>query len=246
MKMFITTASTGFLLLYASLVCAGAPAVATKAQTEPTRTSAHVASVNASAHATRVQTSTSTATVKTSTHVMPAKASPDTLPKYRIGPGDVLKVFVWRNPELSATVPVLPDGRISTPLDSDMPAVGKTTAQLARDIKHKLAQYIKHPVVNVMVMTPHDALSQVSVIGEVEHPESLPYSVGLTVLQAILDVGGPNKWAALSDAKIVRRVGVTTKTIHVNLYALLQQGRLSQNLPLKAGDVIVVPSSSFF
>lgn len=166
-------------------------------------------------------------------------------PQYRIGPGDVLKVFVWQNPDLSVTVPVLPDGRISTPLDGDMQAVGKTTTELSHDIQKRLAKYLKDPVVNVMVTSPHAALSQVSVIGEIAHPESLPFSTGMTVMNAVLDAGGPTEWAALSDAKIVRKTNTGTKTIHVNLYALLDHGDMKDNLPLKVGDVIVIPTSTF-
>lgn len=169
----------------------------------------------------------------------------DVSPQYRIGPGDVLKIFVWQNPDLSVTVPVLPDGRISTPLDGDMQAVGKTTSELSKDIQERLAKYLKDPVVNVMVTSPHAALSQVSVIGEINHPESLPFSTGMTVMNAVLDAGGPTEWADLSGAKIVRQVDGKTKTIHVNLYALLDHGDLSQNLRLKVGDVIVIPTSHF-
>lgn len=169
----------------------------------------------------------------------------DPSPQYRIGPGDILKIFVWQNPDLSVTVPVLPDGRISTPLDGDMAAVGKTTTELSRDIEHKLARYLKNPVVNVMVTSPHAALSQVSVIGEIAHPESLPFSTGMTVMQAVLDAGGPTQWAKLSDAKIVRHIDGKTTTIHVNLYKLLDHGDLRQNVTLKVGDVVVIPTSYF-
>src|SRR4029077_15433535 len=116
----------------------------------------------------------------------PAAVSPD----YLIGPGDSLHVYVFQNEELSVTVPVRPDGKISTPLVEDMVAVGKTPTQLARDIEKVLAAYVKSPQVNVIATLPVSAFSQVKVIGQVVKPQSLPYREGMTVLDALLSVGG--------------------------------------------------------
>ena len=105
---------------------------------------------------------------------------------YVIGPGDTLQVFVWRNPELSSTVPVRPDGKISTPLVEDMVAVGKSPAELARDIEKVLAEYVRSPTVNVIVANAASALSQIKVVGEVKAPQSMPYRDGLRVLRRLM------------------------------------------------------------
>ena len=124
--------------------------------------------------------------------------------QYVIGPGDTVQVFVWRNPELSVTVPVRPDGKISTPLVEDLVAVGKTSSQLAREIEKALAEYIRSPQVNIIVTNPVSTYSQVKVIGEVVTPQSVPYREGLTVLDVVLAVGGLTEFAAGNRAKIVR------------------------------------------
>jgi polysaccharide export outer membrane protein len=171
----------------------------------------------------------------------PAVTSPD----YMIGPGDTLQVFVWQNPELTVTVPVRPDGKISTPLDEDMPAVGKTPSQLARDIERVLAEYVRSPRVNVIVTMPASAFSQVKVIGQVLHPAAVPYRQGMTVLDALLAVGGLGTFAAGNRAHVVRTVDGRETEIRVRLEALVNNGDMSQNLPLRPGDVLVVPESRF-
>ena len=175
---------------------------------------------------------------------MPRPAAAAT-PTYIIGPGDVLKIFVWRNPDLSVTVPVRPDGKISTPLDEDMVAVGKTPGQLAHDIANKLSEYVRSPHVNVIVIKPASVFSQVKVIGQVTHPEAIAYRSGMKVLDAILAVGGLTEYAAGNRARIVRMVDGTEKDIPVHLSSLVNEGDMSQNLPLKPGDVLVVPESRF-
>ncbi|MBV9696176.1 MAG: polysaccharide biosynthesis/export family protein, partial [Gammaproteobacteria bacterium] len=107
---------------------------------------------------------------------------------YIIGPGDTLQVFVWRNPELSVTVPVRPDGKISTPLVENMVAVGKSSPQLARDMESVLGEYVRSPKVNIIVTTAASAFSSVKVVGQVVHPQSIPYREGMTVLDAVLAV----------------------------------------------------------
>lgn len=166
-------------------------------------------------------------------------------PDYIIGPGDVLDIFVWQNKDLSVTVPVRPDGKISTPLDEDMVAVGKTPSQLARDIEQKLSQYVRSPQVNVIVTTPTSVFSQVKVIGQVNHPQAIAYRDGMTVLDAILQVGGLTEYAAGNRARIVRMVDGKEQDIPVRISALVNSGEMSQNLLLKAGDVLVVPESRF-
>ena len=171
--------------------------------------------------------------------------APPVSPDYLIGPGDVLQVFVWRNPDLSVTVPVRPDGKISTPLDEDMPAVGKTPSRLGRDIEIRLAEYVRSPHVNIIVTRPASVFSQVKVIGEVSHPAAIGYRKGMAVLDAVLAVGGLTQYAAGNRARIVRMTNGTETHIRVRLSALVNRGDMSQNIPLQPGDVLVVPESRF-
>jgi polysaccharide export outer membrane protein len=164
---------------------------------------------------------------------------------YRIGPGDTLKVYVFQNEELSATIPVRPDGKISTPLVEDMVAVGKSPSQLARDIEKSLAEYVKSPKVNVVVMVAASVFSQVKVIGQVKMPQALPYRDGMTVLDAVLAVGGLGQFAAGNRAHIVRSENGKQLEIKVKLDALVNSGDMKQNLLLKPGDVLVVPETRF-
>jgi len=172
---------------------------------------------------------------------VPATVSPD----YLIGPGDSLHVYVFQNEELSATVPVRPDGKISTPLVEDMVAVGKTPSQLARDIEKTLAVYVKSPKVNVVVMSAMSIFSQVKVIGQVKVPQALPYRDGMTVLDAVLAVGGLGQFAAGNRAHLVRTENGKQTEIKVKLDALVNDGDMKQNLALKPGDVLVVPETRF-
>lgn len=162
---------------------------------------------------------------------------------YMIGPGDTLQVFIWRNPELTTTVPVRPDGKISTPLVEDMVAVGKTPSVLARDIEKVLAEYVRSPQVNVIVTLPTSAFSQVKVIGQVLRPQSVPYRDGLTVLDAVLAVGGLAPFAAGNRGKVVRTVNGKTTEIKVKISNLVNNGDMRQNIALQPGDVIVIPES---
>jgi polysaccharide export outer membrane protein len=164
---------------------------------------------------------------------------------YIIGPGDTLQVFVWRNAELSSTVPVRPDGKISTPLVEDMVAVGKTPSQLARDVEKVLGEYVRSPQVNIIVTQPLSAFSQVKVIGQVLKPQSLPYHEGMTVLDALLTVGGLGPYAAGNRAKVVRMSSGQQTEISVNLGRIIDKGDMTQNIRLQPGDVIVVPETRF-
>lgn len=166
-------------------------------------------------------------------------------PDYRIGPGDSLQIYVWQNPDLSVTVPVRQDGRVSTPLVEDMLAAGKTASQLARDIETVLAEYVKSPKVNVFVMIAVSALSQVKVTGQVKTPEALPYHEGMTVLDAVLAAGGLTDFAAGNRAKVVRTVDGKQQDIKIRLDKLLEKGDMSQNIRLRPGDVLLVPQSRF-
>jgi len=164
---------------------------------------------------------------------------------YLIGPGDTLQVFVWQSPDLSTTVAVRPDGRISTPLVEDMVAVGKTPSGLASDIETALATYIRSPEVSVIVSNAVGVLSQVQVIGQVTNPSGVPYRAGLRVLDVLLQVGGLTEFAAPNRAILLRTENYKEKKIKIRIGDLLDDGDLSQNLELKPGDVIVVPQTWF-
>jgi polysaccharide export outer membrane protein len=164
---------------------------------------------------------------------------------YIIGPGDTLEVFVWRNQELSVTVPVRPDGKISTPLVENMVAVGKTAPQLARDLEGVLSEYVRQPKVNIIVTTAASAYSLVKVVGQVTRPQALPYREGMTVLDAVLSVGGLTQFASGNRSRIVRVENGRETIIHVKLADLVNNGDVRQNVPLKPGDVLVVPQSIF-
>lgn len=164
---------------------------------------------------------------------------------YVIGPGDTLQVFVWRNPELTTTVPVRPDGKISTPLVEDMVAVGKTPSVLARDIEKVLSAYVRSPQINVIVTLPASVFSQIKIIGQVVRPQSIAYRDGITVLDAVLAVGGLGPFAAGNRAKLVRNEAGKSKEIKLKLSDLVNNGDMRQNLALRPGDVIVIPESRF-
>jgi polysaccharide biosynthesis/export protein len=164
---------------------------------------------------------------------------------YIIGPGDTLEVFVWRNQELSVTVPVRPDGKISTPLVEDMVAVGKTPPQLARDMEKVLSEYVRSPKVNIIVTNAASAFSLVKVVGQVQHPSALPYREGMRVLDAILAVGGLTQFASGNRARIVRMENGKETVIHVKVADLVNGGDVNQNPLLRPGDILVVPQSIF-
>lgn len=175
----------------------------------------------------------------------PAPAA-STEPEYVIGPGDTVQVFVWRNPELSVTVPVRPDGKISTPLVEDMVAVGRTSSELAREMEKVLAEYIRSPQVNIIVTNPVSTYSQIKVIGEVATPQSIPYREGLTVLDVVLAVGGLTDFASGNRAKIVRKdENGKPVEIRVKLDSLVRKGRIRENVDVQPGDILIVPESFF-
>ena len=165
---------------------------------------------------------------------------------YLIGPGDTLNVVVWRSPELSVTIPVRPDGKISTPLVEDMVASGKTTAQLARDIEQGLTKYVQNPVVTVIVTNFVGRYSeQVRVIGEAAKPQALSYRANMTLLDVMIAVGGITDFANGNQASILRTSGGKTQQFGVRLRDLVKGGDLSANVPMRPGDVLVIPQSFF-
>ncbi|GAA5160636.1 XrtA/PEP-CTERM system exopolysaccharide export protein [Viridibacterium curvum] len=164
---------------------------------------------------------------------------------YVIGPGDSLNIVVWRNPELSMNVPVRPDGRITTPLVEDLQASGKSAKALARDIEKQLSNYIRDPVVTVIVTSFVGAYSeQIRVVGEASKPQVLSYRQNMTLLDVMIAVGGLTQFADGNNATILR-TAEGNKQYRVRLKDLLKRGDVSANVEVKPGDVLVIPESWF-
>ena len=166
--------------------------------------------------------------------------------RYLIGPGDTLQISVWHNAELSATVPVRPDGRISTPLVPDVIAAGRTPEDLSHDLESRLKKFVSDPLVTVIVSSfvgPYD--QQIRIVGEAATPKAIPYLAHMTVLDAMISAGGLTPYAAGNRAKIVRRVDGKDVEMTVRLTDLLKDGDLSANADLRPGDIIIIPQSFF-
>jgi polysaccharide export outer membrane protein len=165
--------------------------------------------------------------------------------KYVIGPGDSLNIVVWRNPELSTTVPVRPDGKFTSPLIEDMIAIGKNPTDLAREIETRLKKYIQDPVVTVIVSGFSGPTSeQIRVVGQATKPQALPYRQNMTLLDVMIAVGGITEFAAGNRAVLVRAVE-NNKEYGVRLRDLLKGGDVSANVEMLPGDVIIIPESWF-
>lgn len=169
-------------------------------------------------------------------------------PDYVIGPGDNLQVSVYRMPELSATLPVRPDGRMSLPLIPDIEAAGKTPTQLAKDIEGQLRQYVREPTVSVMV-TSFTGMPgrQVRIIGEAAQPMTIPYVEGMTVLDVVIRAGGLTRYAAGNRAEIIRRENPEARpqAIRVRLSDLIRDGDISQDIAMRPGDTLIIPQGWF-
>lgn len=166
---------------------------------------------------------------------------------YLIGVDDQIQVSVWRNPELSVTVPVRPDGMISVPLVGDVLAGGRTPMSVAEAIRGKLGAYVRDPNVTVIVteLRSHEYLSRVRVTGAVTSPRSLPYRQGMTVLDAVLEAGGPNQFASAERSRLYRQQDDESTVMKVELDAILKKGDLETNYRLQPGDIITVPERLF-
>ena len=165
---------------------------------------------------------------------------------YLIGPGDSVNIIVWRNPEVSLTVAVRPDGKITTPLVEDLAASGKTSTQLARDIEQALGKFIQQPVVTVIVTNfsgPYG--EQIRVIGEAAKPQALPYRLGMSLMDVLIAVGGVTDFAAGNKASIIRVREGTQQQLRVRLDDLLKDGDISANVMMRPGDVLLIPESFF-
>jgi polysaccharide export outer membrane protein len=166
--------------------------------------------------------------------------------EYHIGAGDALNIFVLNHADLSQQVPVRPDGLISTPLIEDMRAAGKTPSELARDMEKALSDYVRSPKVNVIVTTFVGTYAdQIRVVGQAAHPQALPFKAGMTLLDVMIQVGGLAEFAAGNRARLVRRVEGKEITFRVKLDDLLHKGEIKANMPVKPGDVLIIPESRF-
>ena len=166
--------------------------------------------------------------------------------EYVIGPGDVLNVFVYHAPDLSATLPVRPDGRISVPLISDVQAAGKTPTQLGQELSDSLKKYVKEPNVTVMVTSfngPFDR--QIKVVGEAVQPTAIPYRDHMTLLDVMIEAKGLTRFAAGNRAEIVRGTGAARTIIPVHVGDLLRDGEISQNVEMRPGDTLIIPQTWF-
>ena len=164
---------------------------------------------------------------------------------YVIGPGDSVNIVVWRNPELSTSVPVRPDGKITAPLVEDLPAMGKDSSTLARDIEKQLAKFIRDPVVTVIVggfVGPYS--EQIRVIGEAANPQTLAYKQKMTLLDVMIAVGGLTDFADGNGASILR-TAEGNKQYSVRIRDLVKRGDVSANVEMRPGDVLIIPQSWF-
>lgn len=175
------------------------------------------------------------------------KAQPDVIKEYVLGPSDIVQVSVWRNPDLSATVPIRPDGRISVPLVGDIQASGLAPETLARHIEKRLEIFLRQPQVSVVVtdMASYEFTSRVRVTGAVVAPISIPYRSGMTILDLVLTAGGANEFAALHKATLYRTLKGKSVAIPVHLDEILYEGDIVTNYLLLPGDILTVPERSF-
>lgn len=185
--------------------------------------------------------------VTSDTSLTKEQAVSETISEYRIGVDDTVNVNVWRNPELTITVPVRPDGKITMPLIGDVRAAGLTPVEVAAGIQKLLQNFIRDPNVTVIVteLHSHEYLTRLRVTGAVNTPISLNYRPGMTVLDAVLAAGSINTFAAPNGTKLYRKVAGKTHMVNIRLGDILFEGRLDSNIDLRPGDIITVPERVF-
>ncbi len=177
----------------------------------------------------------------------PPEAGAAAAPEYRLGPSDVVSVNVWKNPDLSVTVPVRPDGFISVPLVGDVLAGGRTPAEISADTEGKLLQFIRSPQVSIIVEELNSAEFQnrVRIVGGIAEPKSISHRDGMTVIDLVLEAGGVNEFSSPESARLFRTIDGQPKVFPVYLQSILQNGVLDTNYTLLPGDVISVPERRF-
>jgi polysaccharide export outer membrane protein len=170
-------------------------------------------------------------------------ATPDY--NYIVGPGDALSIIVWRNPELSSSVPVRPDGKVSTPLVDELVAQGKTTTEIARDVEAALSKLVRDPVVTVIVtgfVGPYS--EQIRVVGEAAKPQALPYKQKMTLLDVMIAVGGLTDFAD-GNAASITRTAAGGERLSVRIKDLVKRGDISANVEMRPGDILIIPQGWF-
>ncbi|MGI1678201.1 MAG: polysaccharide biosynthesis/export family protein [Cellvibrionaceae bacterium] len=167
--------------------------------------------------------------------------------QYKIGVDDQVQVNVWKNPDLSITVPVRPDGRISVPLIGEVVAGGRTPVEVAADITKQLSGFIKDPQVAVILtdLRSHEFLSRVRVTGAVQAPRSFPYRQGMSVLDVVLEAGGLDEFASGNSARLYRKSSGKVSTIRIRLEDILDDGDMKTNLLIQPGDILSIPERIF-
>ncbi len=184
---------------------------------------------------------------RTADELIPKPAPVSQIPTYEIGPGDEVQVSVWKNPELSVSVPVRPDGYISVPLIGDVLASGKQPESVAREIESKLEKFMRSPKASVIVskLVSHEFLSRVRVVGAVSDPKSISYRQGMTILDLVLEAGGVNEFAEPDLAQLYRKTDEGVQSYPVYLERILNKGKLDSNYTLEPGDVVSIPERRF-
>ena len=177
----------------------------------------------------------------------PDQSSVSETPSYKIGAGDIVRVTVWKNPDLSVEVPVRPDGYISVPLIGDVQAAGNSPEDVANDVESKLEKYIRNPKASVIIsrLVSHEYLSRVRVVGAVQAPKSIAYRQGMTVLDLVLEAGGISEFAQPDQSKLHRKTGEGVQSYPVYLERILKRGQLESNYELMPGDVVSIPERRF-
>ncbi|MGD8309624.1 MAG: polysaccharide export protein [Chromatiales bacterium] len=166
--------------------------------------------------------------------------------RYRVAPGDTVTVFVWRNPEITTSVPVRPDGFITAPLMEEIPAAGKTPSELARDLEEALSVYVRDPLVTVMVNGfVGDYADQIRVLGEASQPKALLYRDSMTLLDVMIQVGGLTQFAAGNEATIARKEEGELEQFRVRIDDLIKDGDITANVDMKPGDILIIPEAWF-
>jgi polysaccharide export outer membrane protein len=166
--------------------------------------------------------------------------------QYLIGPGDSLSIFVWRNPDISGSFLVRPDGKVTTSLVEDLEVSGKTPTMLAREIEEQLGKYINNPRVTVSVTRFNGPFSeQVRVIGEATNPSAINYTEKMTLLDLMISVGGLTEFASGNNAKLVRMISGVQKTYELRIDDLIKDGAIEENIDMLPGDIIIIPEAWF-
>lgn len=186
-------------------------------------------------------------TILPSSNLVKNQNTAGTAVQYFIGVDDTVRINVWKNPELSISVPVRPDGKISMPLIGDVKAAGLAPETVAANIRRKLNKYVRDPNVTVMVtgLQSHTYLTRLRVTGAVNAPSSITYRPGMTVIDAILEAGGLNDFASANNTKLYRKIKGKVRIIQIYLGNILNDGELETNLDLRPGDIITVPERLF-